>query len=44
LQLEKSGSKDIEFVIKFMEIIKQRPDIEKRLREFYEDRLKEQRK
>jgi hypothetical protein len=43
-QLEKSGSKDIEFVIKFMEIIKQRPDIEKRLREFYEDRLKEQRK
>ena len=43
LQLEKSGSKDIEFVIKFMEIIKQRPDIEKRLKEFYEDRLKEQR-
>jgi len=44
LQLEKNGSRDIEFVIKFVEIIKERPDIEKRLREFYEDRLKEQRK
>ena len=43
LELEKSGSKSIEFMIKFLEIIKERPDIEKRLREFFEDRLKEQR-
>jgi len=43
LQLEKSGPKSIEFMIKFVEIIKERPDIEERLREFQEDRLKEER-
>jgi len=43
LQLDKGGSKDIEILIDFIELIKERPDIEERLREFYKDRLKEDR-
>ena len=39
LQLDTGETKGIELLIDFIELIKKRPEVEKQLREFYEDPL-----
>jgi hypothetical protein len=43
LPLDTGETRGIELLIDFIELIKKRPEVEKQLRLFYEDQLKEDR-